>query len=200
VRKIDSDSQLPSELLPSIVNCPGNLSLPVSMLTGDSASSISTMLPTSNITTSLMSTLTAGDPRNKGGRSVGSITKVRALKTKQLKDIIEEASQQILNAQKKGKLKCNEVKTMLRDLEVKQELDKGFLDAHLATINTRVYYSKNASRLGNSQTSPLAELEPLLVDYCLKLSAIGQPSMKDQVMALVSLMINNHELEEKVIA
>ncbi len=89
---------------------------------------------------------------------------------------------------------------MLRDLEVKYELDKGFLNAHLATINTRVYCSKNASGLGNSQTSPLAELEPLLVDYCLKLSAIGQPLMKDQVMALVSSMIDNQELEEKVIA
>ncbi len=158
------------------------------------------MLPTSNVTTSLMSTLTAGDPRSKGGRPVGSTTKARALKTKQLKDIIEEASQQILNAQKKGKLKCNEVKTMLRDLEVKHELDKGFLDVHSATINTRVYCSKNAFGLGNSQTSPLAELEPLLIDYCLKLSAIGQPLTKDQVMALVSSMIDNQELEEKVIA
>jgi hypothetical protein len=170
------------------------------MLTGNSASSISTMLPTSNVTTSLMSTLTAGDPRSKGGRPVGSTTNVRALKTKQLKEIIEEASQQILNAQKKGKLKRNEVKTMLRDLEVKHELDKGFLDVHSATINTRVYCSKNASGLGNSQKSPLAELEPLLVDYCFKHSAIGQPLTKDQVMALVSLMIDNQELEEKVIA
>ena len=120
------------------------------MLTGDSASSISTMLPTSNVMTSLMSTLTAGNSRSKGGRPVGSTTKARALKTKQLKDIIEEASQQILDAQKKGKLKPNEVKTMLRDLEVKHELDEGFLDVHLATINTHVYRSKIASGLGNS--------------------------------------------------
>jgi hypothetical protein len=70
----------------------------------------------------------------------------------------------------------------------------------LVTINTRVYCSKNASGLGNSQTSPLAELEPLLIDYCLKLSAIGQPLTKDQVMALMTSMIDNQELEEKVIA
>jgi hypothetical protein len=50
------------------------------------------MLLKSNVTTSLILTLTAGDPRSKGGRPKGSTTKARALKTKQLKDIIEEAS------------------------------------------------------------------------------------------------------------
>jgi hypothetical protein len=88
----------------------------------------------------------------------------------------------------------------LRDLEVKHELDTVFLDAHLATIKTLVYCSKNASGLGDSQISPLAELELLLVECCLKLSAIGQPLTKDRVMALVSSMIDDQELEEKVIA
>jgi hypothetical protein len=71
---------------------------------------------------------------------------------------------------------------------------------HLATINSCVSCSKNASELGDSQTSPLSELEPLLIDYCQKLSQIGQPLSKDQVMSLVSSMIDNQELEEKVIA
>ncbi len=116
MRKIDGVFQLPSELFPSIVSCPANLSLPMSMITGDSTSNITTAtMSTSNIMTATMSTLTGESnntiaammmaPRSKGGRPKGSATKLRALKTKQMKDIIEEASQQILNAQqKKGKL------------------------------------------------------------------------------------------------
>jgi hypothetical protein len=40
VRKIDSDSQLPSELFPSTVSCPDNLSLPVSKITKVSSGAI----------------------------------------------------------------------------------------------------------------------------------------------------------------
>ena len=49
------------------------------------------------------------------------------------------------------------------------------------------------------QTSPLSELEPLLIDYCVKLSDIGQPLTKSNVMALVESMIDDQELEKKVI-
>jgi len=197
VKKIDADSLLPSQLFPSIASCPvSNNSSPISLLTGDSASS--TTATVSTITTS--TTLSA--IRSTGGRPLGSTRKARDLKSKQRKDIIEEASQRLLDAQKKsnGRLKRNAIKTIIRDLEVENELDEGYLDEHIATVKTRVYRSGNASGLGNSQTSPLSELEPLLIDYCIKLSEIGQPMTKANVMALVESMIGDQQLEKKVIA
>jgi hypothetical protein len=120
--------------------------------------------------------------------------------------MIEAVSQRVLDAQKinraqnMGRLKHNSFKTILRDLEVENELEEGYFDDHVEAIKSRVYRGKKASGLGNSQTSPLSELEPLLVDYCIKLSEIGQPLTKAHVMALVASMIDDQELEKKVIA
>jgi hypothetical protein len=77
--------------------------------------------------------------RSTGGRPLGSTRKASNLKSKQQKDIIEVASQRLLDAQKKGRLKHNAVKTIYRDLEVENELDEGYLDEHVAAIKSRVY-------------------------------------------------------------
>jgi len=115
--------------------------------------------------------------RSTGGRPLGSTRKARDLKSKQRKDIIEEASQRLLDAQKKGRLKRNTLTVIFRDLEVENELEEGYLDEHVATVKARVYRSKNASGLGNSQTSPLSELEPLAAP-CRKGSNSGRGSKK----------------------
>jgi hypothetical protein len=49
------------------------------------------------------------------------------------------------------------------------------------------------------QTSPIAEIEPLLVDYVVKLSDIGMPLNKGGVIELATSMISGLPLEEKVI-
>jgi hypothetical protein len=197
VKKIDEDSLLPSQLFLS----DSNMSSPISLLTGDSDSS----------TTATRSTggRPLGATRSTGGRPFGSTRSARDLKSKQQTDMIEAASQRILDAQKidraqkaqhRVRLKRNSVKTIYRDLEVENELEEGYFDDHVEAIKSRVYRGKKASGLGNSQTSPLSELEPLLVDYCIKLSEIGQPLTKTHVMALIASMIDDQELEKKVIA
>ncbi len=197
MKKIDEDSLLPSQLFLSIATCPpaSNNSSPIPLLTGDSA--LSTTATVSTITTattlSAMSNTMTGATRSTGGRPLGSARRASNLKSKQWKDMIEVASQQLLNAQKIGRLKHNAFKTIYRDVEVENELNQGYFDEHVAAIKSRVYRGKNASGLGNSQTSPLSELEPLLVDYCIKLSEIGQPMTKAHVMALVALMIDDRE-------
>ena len=131
MKKIDADSLLPSQLFPSIASCPvSNNSSPISLLTGDSASS--TTATVSTITTS--TTLSA--IRSTGGRPLGSTRKARDLKSKQRKDIIEEASQRLLDAQKKGRLKRNTLTVIFRDLEVENELEEGYLDEHVATVKS----------------------------------------------------------------
>ncbi len=142
LKKIDADSLLPSQLFPSVASCPvSNNSSPISMLTGDSASSATEIVSTITTATTLsaMSKTTMAATRITGGRPLGSTRKASNLKSKQQKDIIEVASQRLLDAQKKGRLKHNAVKTIYRDLEVENELDEGYLDEHVAAIKSRVY-------------------------------------------------------------
>ena len=125
--------------------------------------------------------------------------------------MIEAASQRILDAQKidraqkaqhRVRLKRNSVKTIYRDLEVENELEEGYFDDHVEAIKSCVYRGKKASGLGNSQTSPLSELEPLLVDYCIKLSEIGQGkkativSLEDEELVLKLMEMGFLEGEE----
>jgi hypothetical protein len=88
VKKIDEDSLLPSQLFLS----DSNMSSPISLLTGDSDSS----------TTATRSTggRPLGATRSTGGRPFGSTRSARDLKSKQQTDMIEAASQRILDAQK----------------------------------------------------------------------------------------------------
>jgi hypothetical protein len=51
-------------------------------------------------------------------------------------------------------------------------------------------WRKNPIGLADSQTSPMAEIELLLVDYVVKLSDIGMPLNKGGVIELATAMIS----------
>jgi hypothetical protein len=56
----------------------------------------------------------------------------------------------------------------------------------------------NVSGQSDSTTSLLAEMEPILVEYCMHLARIGQPLTKDQFPGLAISTIEGTSLEEKV--
>ena len=48
------------------------------------------------------------------------------------------------------------------------------------------------------QISPTLEIEPLLVDYVVKLFELGMPLNRNGVIELAMSMIDGHQIEEKI--
>ena len=84
-------------------------------------------------------------------------------------------------------------------MEIEHDLEANCLDKHKRMLKEGVW-RKNPTGLADLQTSLMAEIEPLLVDYVVKLSDIGMPLNKGGVIELATSMISGLPLEEKVIA
>jgi hypothetical protein len=97
-----------------------------------------------------------------------------------------------------GKLERYGIKIILRSLEIKHALEMNSLDKHCETIMSHVRI-KNPSGLGKSQTSLMLVLEPVIVDYVIKLSNIRTPLNQNGAIELATSMIAGLPLEEKVI-
>ncbi len=156
-----------------------------------------TTTPTNLVTIAATTTVS----RPKGGRPKGSRVKARNEKTNKMKAILVEAATMIITCKGESneRLGRHAKKEILRLLEVKHGLEENSLDAYLDTIKSRVR-TKNPSGLGKSQTLPMLDLEPLLVDYVVRLSEIGMPLNREGVIKLAISMITGQPMEEKVIA
>jgi hypothetical protein len=84
---------------------------------------------------------------------------------------------------------------IIKAVEQEYELQAGMLNIH--TILKRVQRNNVSGKL-DSTTSPLAEMEPLLVEYCICLARIVQPLTKDLFTCLAISMIKGTSIEEKV--
>ncbi len=97
---------------------------------------------------------------------MGTTDVARIEKEKMKKDILVEASTRLIKVQKEatnGILRRNGWSNILRQLEVKYDLDVNALNAHNALLKDRVRM-KNPIGLGKLQISPMLEIELLLVD------------------------------------
>ena len=65
------------------------------------------------------------------------------------------------------------------------------------TVLSRVRRN-NVSGISESRTSPLSEIEPILVQYCVRLAKIGPPVTKDQLTRVALSMIKGTSIEEKI--
>ncbi len=112
-----------------------------------------------------------------------------------------ETSDRLIESHKEanGQLKRKVWPSILRQMEMEHGLEANIFDKHKRMLKERVW-RKNPTGLADSQTSPMAEIEPLLVEYVVKLSEIGMPLNKGGVIELATSMISGQPLEEKVIA
>ena len=58
----------------------------------------------------------------------------------------------------------------------------------------------NDSGIGDSQKSPMHEVEPIIVDYCIKLARMGSPLNRDQVELLARDIIAGTPTEQRMLA
>ncbi len=82
-----------------------------------------------------------------------------------------------LHEEANGQLQHDVWPDILRQMDIEHEVEANYLDKHKRMLKERVW-RKNSMGLADLQTSAMTEIEPLLVDYVVKLSEIGMPLNK----------------------
>ena len=140
--------------------------------------------------------------RNKGGRPLGSSEELKAANIRAKALATTECSVLYMEAQEKARsagfvnLKRGTLSKLVKEMEDKYGLLHGTI--HGETIAKRVYRG-NVSGYKYQSTSPVSQLEPLLVDYCIRLCKMGKALDKKQVMLLANSLIEKNEMELLVI-
>jgi hypothetical protein len=201
VNKIEKNEVHKVSQHPAAVLLGGSIS-PMSTLTSErdlDKNPITTAALDNSMSTAATTTATT-QPREKGGRPKGRTNKAKIRKAKKMQDILVETSYRLIESQKEanGRLHCNVWPSILRQMDIVHDLEANCLDKHIRMLKERVW-RKNPTGLADSQTSPMAEIEPLLVDYVVKLSDIGMPLNKGGGHRTGKSMISGLPLEEKVI-
>ena len=140
--------------------------------------------------------------RNKGGRPLGSSEELKAaiLKAKDeattecavlYKDIQDHAKASGKKNGSRGSLK-----KLIKETEDKFGLLNGTIKSE--TITKRVYRN-NLTGYKYQSTSPVAQMEPVLCDYCVRLCKIGKALDKKQVLLLANSLIERRGWEQQVI-
>lgn len=139
--------------------------------------------------------------RSRGGRPKGITNEVVRNERKQIAEATVTASKRFKqvrdNARLRGRDRCvkGTLASIINAVEEEYGLPAGTLDSN--TIRQRVDRN-NLSGQSESRTSPLLEIEPVLVEYCIRLARIGQPLTKDQLTGLAISMIEGTSIEEKL--
>jgi len=120
--------------------------------------------------------------RNKGGRPKGTTTAARKADEKKVEAALTDASIRFSMA-KRDKKSNYVARYALRDMvdqvEKEHSLPQGSIKED--TIRRRVH---RESVTGHNNISPIASLEPVIKEYCIRLAHIGQPITKDQVISI----------------
>jgi hypothetical protein len=143
---------------------------------------------------------TQSENRNPGGRAKGTTKEAARKKIEKIANATETASKRFKKEKDNAKLRnrpCanGTLPSIIEAVEREYELPAGTLKRD--TISRRVH-RKNVTGESESRTSPLSELEPILVEYCMRLAKIGQPLTKDQLTSLAISMIEGTSIEAKV--
>lgn len=131
-------------------------------------------------------------PKNKGGRPKGSTAAAKAENEERLKEAYIEATLRYGRLRKeRGKKKRNRnPSAVLRQVESEFGIPPFMLK--LDTVKSR-HKRGNATGKGKAHVSPVASMEPVLLDFCIKLARMGQPLDKEQVVTLANDLIKDTE-------
>jgi hypothetical protein len=88
------------------------------------------------------------------------------------------------------------LKNIVDTIETERGIKKGTIP--IATIRSRVMRN-NVTGKGPASISPLHEVEPLIVDYCIKLARMGSALLRDQVMTLAEDIIEGTIAAKKLV-
>jgi hypothetical protein len=132
-----------------------------------------------NSMTTAANTTATTPPRGNSGRPKGMRYMAKIRETKKMQAILVETSDPLieLHEEANGQLQHDVWPDILRQMDIEHEVEANYLDKHKRMLKERVW-RKNSMGLADLQTSAMTEIEPLLVDYVVKLSEIGMPLNK----------------------
>jgi hypothetical protein len=139
--------------------------------------------------------------RKKGGRPKGS-TKAAAEKINAVvKESVttatiryNEALQKALNSGKKVVPKGT-LEKIVSDVETEAGLSKNSIS--LETVRSRIKRG-NLDATKTYSISPIADLEPLIVEFCIRLAKIGDPLTKKTVIQLANSLVVDNDYQSRI--
>jgi hypothetical protein len=141
--------------------------------------------------------------RKKGGRPLGTSQELKAAIIKAVDSATTECARRYKEVQTKAKAagsnysKRGTLALIIKETESKYGLLNGTIKED--TIKKRALRN-NLTGYKYQSTSPVAKVEPILVEYCIRLSKIGKALDKKQVLLLVNSLIENNNCAKLVIA
>jgi hypothetical protein len=128
-----------------------------------------------------------------GGRKKRTTVAAKEAHLQKLQSIMMEAAKQY-NAVKQEaynhgmSVENGTLKSFIQQLDQDNRLEHGSLIHH--TIQSCVT-TGNIDGVAHQKTSPLLEVEPLLVQYCQRLAQMGSPITKDQVITIANSLVQD---------
>jgi len=137
---------------------------------------------------------------NIGGRKKGSTAQVKAADKKKIEGTLTQCALLYYEEKEKAKKSGTIVPDGTLKRIVQQQEEKAGLASNsvsLDTIRSRVKRG-NLTAYNPTETPPIAELEPMLCEICIRLGKMGQPLTKGTVIELANSMILKTEYQEKL--
>jgi hypothetical protein len=139
---------------------------------------------------------------NTGGRPKGSSLVAKQNRSEAIKNAITEATIMYAvaksNNENEGKFSvpAGTLTSILRFVEDKHSIGDSTLRS--STIRNRVLRCNHTGE-ARQRISPIADVEPLLVEYCIRLSKIGTPLTQSEVRCLAFSLIQGTEYQRDMI-
>lgn len=142
------------------------------------------------------------DELKQSGRKKGSTVAAKEERISIFENAKNEAAllcldETLLARDAKRNIPTNRVTEIINATEEKYGLDKGTIKVE--TIRSRIKRN-NITAFKHQETSPLAEIEPHLVNFCLQICDMGFPLTRDQVILLAESLIKDTEYYDKMYA
>lgn len=177
----------PSTQFPDTVAIDRDVSSNVSAITGDS--------PTEGGEGTVVTPSTVA---KKGGRPKNSTKAAKLELEERAHQAKQEAAEQYaaLIGKKEGTyVPRKALPQIIEEVEEKYGVAKGTVNIH--TVRSRVRRN-NTTGIGKNNVSPVAEIEPIIVDFCIKLARMGAGLRKEQVCSLANSLLDGTEIQKRL--
>lgn len=139
---------------------------------------------------------------DKGGRKKGSTVAAKCLHAATVNEALSTASYlcfvEYIKAQSEHKsVVPGTYKRIIRDVEEEHKLETDSIN--IETVKSRIK-RRNTTGYSAQRTSPLIDIEPLIVQYCQRLANMGVPLTREQVIGLADDAIKGNVHYDKMLS
>ena len=188
---LDQEKKCPRPKQKPVHSCNDDVPRVIELGTIDGSSTASTVTRSLTFDDSINQTTTVSS-RCVGGRPKGTTNQAKLEHSIKLSSAITKAAVHFADERSKAKSKGTIVRSgMLKSITTSVEEEFGLLpgELKLKTIKGRVDRN-NLTGVALQRVSPIAAVEPIIVDYCVRLANMGVPLCRAQVISLADSIIS----------